>query len=334
LTNAAECGKPRPAKGGEIAMKNIRPLLALLLLLMPLAAHAAEIQSIKAVVNGEVITSYDYDQRWASIYQRLKSQYGEQLRHPEVQEQVAALKEKLLGQMVDEVIVSQEAQRMGINISDKEVDAFLDNIKRQQNMDAEKFQQFLAKNNMTEDELRKTIKEDLTKRRMVQSNVSNRIVITDKEIMDEFKKRNGAKAGDTLRQIVLSVIMAPDKESMDKIVDAIHDGMSFAEAADTYSVGPAVGAGGDLGRFSFSDLAEAWRNALDGVEKGEMSEPFQVDGQYVLLKVTDEGEGQAVADMDQATHDAIYEELRKKKFDELFEDFMGLLRERAVIEYK
>ncbi|MGE4292514.1 MAG: SurA N-terminal domain-containing protein [Desulfovibrio sp.] len=333
LTNRRQWAA-RPAKGGDNVMKCNWPLLALLLLLMPLTAHASEVQSIKAVVNGEIITSYDFDQRWSTIYKRIKQQYGDKLQHPDMQKQLADLKDKLLGQMVDETIMAQESARKGVVIEDADIDAYIANFKREQHMDEEQFQQSLTRNNLTEEELRKQIKEDMVKRRMVQNNVSSRIVVTDQEIMDAYKKQSGAKEGETLRQVDLSVIMAADKGVMDKIVEEIKGGMSFAEAADTYSTGPAVGAGGSLGTFSFSDLAETWRNALEGVEKGEMSEPFEADGQFVLLKVLDEGEGQTVATMDEATHDAIYEELRKKKFDALFEEFMETLRERAVVEYK
>lgn len=319
-------------------MRIVRPLLALIVLLTPLTAFATEMQSIKAVVNGEVITSYDYEQRWATIYKRIKGQYGDQLNHPEMQAQLAQLKEKLFDQMVDELILTQEATRNQIVISDQEIDGVINDIKQKQGQSAEAFQEFLAKNETTEEELRQSIREDMLKRRMVQSNVSSRIVITDKEIMDEYNRRagasSGASAGDMVRTIHLSVIMASDEASMKKIVEEIDDGMTFAEAANTYSVGPAVGAGGDLGSFSFSDLSIVWREALDGVEKGEMSKPFEADGQYVLLLITDEAEGQAVAAIDEATHEAIYEELRQKKYDKLFEEFIGVMRERAVIEYK
>lgn len=314
--------------------KLIRPLLALVLMLIPMTAAASEVQSILAVVNGEIITSYDFNQRWSGIYSRVKRQYGDKVQLPELQTQLLDIKKHLLGEMVDELIVAQEAKRMGIEVPDSEVDAFIENIKKSQQLDAEGFKAFLQRNNLTEAELKKSVKDDLVKRRMVQHNVSSRIVITDQEIADEYQRRNGASSGQNLREVSLSVIMAPDKEAMDKIVEAIDGGMSFAEAADKFSVGPAVGAGGALGKFSFKDLAATWRDALKDVKKGEMSKPFAADDKMVLLQVTDEGEGAAVAQMDQATHDAIYEDLRKKKYDELFDEFMNVMRERAVIEYK
>lgn len=310
-------------------------LILLTLFLFPGGkAQATEVHSIMAVVNGEIITSYDFQQRWSTIYTRIKKDYGDRLHTPKMQEQLRQLKTNLLEEMVNELIFAQEANRMGVSVSEDEVTAFIEGMKRDKGLDEERFQRFLEGNGMTEEELRKSVYDDMLKRRIVQNNVSSRIVVTDKEIEDEYAQRSGTTLGETVRNVTLSVIMAPDKAAMDTILEAMDDGMSFAEAADEYSVGPAVGNGGDLGLFAMGDLAASWREALQGVEKDEVSEPFEADGKWVLLQVTGESEGDAVEAMDDRTRQAIFEELRQKKFETLFEDFMELVRERAVVEFK
>ncbi|MDD4732037.1 MAG: SurA N-terminal domain-containing protein [Desulfovibrio sp.] len=317
-------------------MKRMRILILLCLfsLLPATGGQAADVHTIMAVVNGEIITSYDFQQRWSTIYDRIKADYGDKVYAPNMQEQIKQLKSDLLEQMVNEMIFAQEATRMGIMVSDEEIDDFIRGIKRDKGLDEEAYQRFLQGNGMTEEELRRSIRDDLLKRRMVQSNVASRIVVTDKEIEEEYARRTGLASGGTVRNVTLSVIMAPDQEAMDVILQALDDGMSFADAANEYSIGPAVGSGGDLGLFAFNDLAEPWRKALQDVEEGEISEPFEADDKVVLLQVTHEADGDIAEAMDERTRSAIFEELRRKKFDTLFEEFMELVRERAVVEFK
>ncbi|MEF2144502.1 MAG: SurA N-terminal domain-containing protein [Desulfovibrionaceae bacterium] len=310
--------------------KTLWPILVLILMCWATGA-TADVHSIMAVVNGEVITNYDFEQRWQLVYGQIKQRYGDQINSPELQAQLKELRGQLLKQIVDETIIKLEAARLNIQITPEQIDGYEQELKRSNNVTDEEYEPFLKKAGFTRESFRAKLREDIVKRRLVQDRVANRIVITDAEIQEEFETRMGKREGSS-GVVNLSVIMVADQAAMDKVREELDNGRTFAEVADEYSNGPAVGAGGELGNFSFEDLAPEWRSALEGVEQGGVSAPFASEGRLVLLKINQSGMGKV--DEHSGMREKIYEDLRQKKFEALFEEYMEVLREQAMVEYK
>jgi len=114
----------------------------------------------------------------------------------------------------------------------------------------------------------------------------------------------------------------------------VEEDVTFAEAADEYSIGPGVGEGGDLGWLAVAELAADWQEAVVDLEEGGVSPVFAMDGQPALILLKERKEGESELQMDKTLRDQIYEELREEKFQAVLEEYIDTVRTQALIQYK
>lgn len=311
----------------------LRGVLLLLLLGVTVPARAVDIFRIMAVINGTPITSYDVHGRMEKMLTQINIQLEAQGKPKLTMDSFQGRKgmqDQILTLLVDDLLLKQEIDRVHLEISDKELDSHIDSIKQDQHLGEKDFQEKLKSAGYTNQSFRDDIRWDVLKHRLILNAVGKKIVITDSEVNDEAAKRGLGGSG---RMVQLSYILLPPNQDVKELRERIESGkISFAEAADTLSVGPGAGQGGDLGYLAIADLAQDWRDATKDLKKNEVSEPFQVNGQWALIEITDE----KISDVkvDATTHDRIFNELREAKFQSTLKEYIDHLRENSVIEYK
>ena len=308
-------------------------VLFLLVVLWSIPAQAQDVFRILVVVNGQAVTNIDFEQRLKEMLVSINMQMEEQGRPPLTMDQLKSQKEitdRIMEQFIEELLLKQEIKRFGISVPEKELDARIAAIQEREGMTEEDMAEALKKEGRTIGEFREQLRNDLMKHQLIRGAVSKNIVVTENEIMEEYAKRAGAlQSGQLVR---ISYILLPHDFDVDGLRESIQDGdLTFAEAADQNSIGPGVGEGGDLGFLDVSELAPAWKEILTGMEPGDISEPFDVDGQPALIMLVDKTK--AEVQVDETVKDQIYEELREKKFQSTLDDYMEKLHERALIQY-
>lgn len=295
------------------------------------APAAQEQLKILVVVNGKPITSYDLDEQ-LEIMATSAAITRKQEPTPEA---VAAIKREMrddvLTDMIEQILLMEEIDRLELTVPDEQVDAYIDRVMMAEGLETEEeLDERLAQMNQTLEQFRERIHDDMLKQRLVQGMVGNKLVITDAQIEEEFATSPEYSGGERYH---LRVIMVESPERMDELLEIIEDGdMSFAEAAAAHSVGPLAEEGGDMGFVPYSGMAETWKNALEGVEVGERSEPFEVDGMQTVLLLEDVG-AMKVDDLP-GMRDKIFMKLRNEKMEVLFDEYMERLKDVAVIEWK
>ena len=232
------------------------------------------INRIIAVVNGEIITSYDLDKEVKNFrfYSEQSSQTYKQI-DPRF----------LLQKLIDEILLKEEANRLKINVSDEEVNKRIELIKQRQNLSDEEFKKLLEKNNMTLDELRDKIRTSIKISRLLNLMVYDKIIITSDEIKQYYESHK--ELYNTSKKVRLKIIVTDDKNKLMDLRDKIERGLiSFEDAAKKCSIGPGSEEGGDLGMLKWDDLRPEFKKNLKGLKEKEISNVFSVDGQYVILK--------------------------------------------------
>ena len=103
-------------------------LLSFLVLpgLLP-AADRRLVDRVTAVVNEEVITQSEFDTVFRPIYEQIKETY----QGPELQKELREVRLKLLNQMIEDKLVYQEAEKMGIEVLDSEIEEWIASFKSQ-----------------------------------------------------------------------------------------------------------------------------------------------------------------------------------------------------------
>ncbi|MBF0480972.1 MAG: SurA N-terminal domain-containing protein [Desulfovibrionaceae bacterium] len=328
----------------------IRRVVFAALLFMAATAFAGEyLDKVAAVVNGEIITLYDLNER---VDKYFKTNEGA-LYNKNDPAVVADLRDKMLHSMIDDLLLTQEAARLKINVTDTDIEKELQNMMRKNNMTQKQFDEEMAREGLTRKELMALMRKDITKQQILSFMVQRKILVTDEELKNaganpvEAKNGQAGQAQAAPAQTVevegvrVGLIILPKPETAKEVRKKIlSKEMSFAEAARRYSVGPAKNVGGDLGFIAFKDMSPDLLAAAKGLAPGSVSDVVTLDGKPALVsagEVTKEavsGPSSLSGPRPLSASEGTYENLYKAKAEKQFQDYMAKLRSRAIIEMK
>ncbi len=264
-------------------------VLALALMVFALAAGTparAAVDRIVAVVNGEVITLKQLDNRVGVM---LKTPQGAKMGQ-------AALRQKVLEALIDQELINQAAKAKGVFVTDSDVNAAIDAIKKENNLSDGQFQASLAHSGTSLEAFREDLRVELLRNRVLGAQVMSKIVVTDSEVR-AFLRGEGPDlsampggTGDTrpLRMIVLPLDPKNQAKAMAearRIKAEIEGGLSFADAAKKYSKDPrSRDKGGDAGDgATVANLPPEMQAAFAKLGSGQPMEPAAAGNAVVIL---------------------------------------------------
>lgn len=294
------------------------------------ASAATEVlDRIVAVVNEDIILLSELNDRMSPYAQRIRQQGFDLDRERQM---LFKMREEMLNRMVDEKLTDQEIQRNGIQVDESEIDNAIENIKKTNYFTEEDLRQFLQREEMTIEQYRAQIKEQVQRTRLINYKVKSKIVITEEEIQayyDSHPELYGGKISYHLRNILLR---APDYatesekqdvlEQMKQIRSQIEAGASFEDLARTFSQSPTAADGGDLGEFKKETLSPQIQAALDGLKEGQTSAVLDTDLGFQLFYVEaiNRSEGIPLDSVRGEIQQKLYKEVVDKKFISWLED--------------
>lgn len=293
--------------------------LALLFFLVGFGQAAQVVDRIVAVVNGEIITLQD-------LQRQLRLAVG-QTPDPATAERLAP---QVLDAMIDDIVLRQEAQRLGIEVSDSEVENEVRQFKVRRRLSDEDFERSLRLQGLTPEQFKERSREDIVKHRIIGYMVRRKVVVTQEEI-DAYLERNRSELT-TERVVTLQMVVLADRDSASQLRRALDSGeMGIDEAVERYSVGPRAEKG-VMADVRWRELDDPWREGLRDLGVGQLSEPFLVQDRWVIVKLLDrrDGERQETA----AVEEEVREALMRPKLEERFKEYMNGLRGRAIIQKK
>ncbi len=225
-------------------------------------------------------------------------EFAEQSGVPADGPQYQAAVQQILPQLVNIEIAKAYAQEHNITVSDKEVDQELAKLKEQVGDQArssgqdvsnqEAYEQALKQNNITEEQLREDIRENLPVQK-VQERVAGDAEPSDKEIQNYYEKNKEAQFTTPEQRCVRHILFNKDqKEKADDVKQQLENGGDFAKLAKENSQDPGSAAnGGDLGCLGTGETVPEFEQAAFGAEQGEIVGPVQTEFGYHILQVTD-----------------------------------------------
>jgi peptidyl-prolyl cis-trans isomerase SurA len=322
--------RPRLAGIPKVATNRILGTALLCCLILFASSNTALartlVNKVAAVVNGEVVTLYELDRQSREM---LGGASPDRL-NAKQRAAFEASKKKLLGQIINDILLRQEVEKYGIEVADVEVDAQIREFMQARGIGEEGFKEILTRELMTREEFAEDIRRDIQKHRLLGLMVRRKVVVTEEEIRESYEEVGGTLQDGLLR---LSLIMLPKGESAADLKQRIEEGeISFEAAADEFSIGPGKGEGGDLGQLEWDDLAPTWQKALERISVGEMSNPFTLRGHRALLLLKS-ADAKAKQPFDEVRED-IRNEIYRRKLEGRFKEYMSSLRENAIIEEK
>jgi peptidyl-prolyl cis-trans isomerase SurA len=320
-------GQTAPASALLATALSTAGLLALLAFTSIAQAADVVLDGIVATVNGKIITRYELEQQMLPVYEQIR---GRTL-SPEEHRQVELVRRQTLDRVIDDMLIIDDAERYKLKVTDLEVAEQTKVFREKRQLSEEEFRNQLEKQRMTLDEFNRNMKRDLIKHRLIGGVVSNKVVVTDTEVEQEYNNRKAEFSKDST--VELALILVPAAMSAAELKAKIESGqMTFAEAAAKYSQGPGAQHGGDIGSIAWKDLAPEWSDALRGLKPGQIAPPVRIQDADGLLQVVGTQEGEQLP-LD-AVREQIYNSLHNGKFEKVFQEYLEKLREKAVIEYR
>ena len=224
-------------------------------------------------------------------------EFAEQSGVPKDDPQYQATVQQIMPQLVSIEIAKAYAQEHDITVSDKEVDQELAKLKEQVGDQArssgqdvsnqEAYEQALKQNNITEDQLREDIRENLPVQE-VQERVTGDAEPSDKEIQNYYEKNKEAQFTTPEQRCVRHILFNKDqKEKAEDVKQQLENGGDFAKLAKENSQDPGSAEnGGDLGCLGKGETVPEFEQAAFGAEQGEIVGPVKTEFGYHILQVT------------------------------------------------
>ena len=280
-------------------------------LVLPSVSRAEMVDRIVAEVNNGIILFSELEQAMGASPTKIVS--------PEE-------KKVLLDKLIDEKLTLQQAELLGIKVSEAEVDATIERIKQLNKLSDEALEQTIAAEGRTMEAFRKRLKNQLLQNRLLSQEVKSKIVITDADIKAYYDAHQQDYAGTVkyhLRHILLRFPPKADQDQKEAIYEQVLDlrrrleqGENFARLARDYSQAATADSGGDLGLYELRLLTPEIRDALKGLEAGQISGIIASDQGYQLFFVEEiqTAGGQSLEDVASAIEEKLYNERIEEKF--------------------
>jgi parvulin-like peptidyl-prolyl isomerase len=273
-------------------------------------------EHVLAQVNQEQITLNEFNQEFKEvILETDKEAKGTGLRD---------LKQACLNQMIERKILVQEARRLGIRVSQEELNQAIFEIKM--DYPGEGFGEKLNLKGMTLEEWKVRLEEKLLAEKMIRSSLQYRGEIDEKEVLQYYETH---RSSFQLNQRVRArQIVVADGEEAIQILKRLKRGGSFEKVAAEKSLGPEKVNGGDLGYFSRGERPAEFDHVFE-MEVGTISEVIKSPYGYHIFKLEEKIEARQIPF--EEAKSGIIQKLGQKKGEEEFQKWFKGLKGKARV---
>ncbi len=293
---------------------------------------AAVVEEIAAWVNGDIITRSELLQREQTMVAQLSSR----LVGDDLDQQLERGRSTLLTDMIREEILLQRAEVLGLEL-DKVFQQSLDQLKEQQGIKTnQELDELLKQEGIGRDELRDTLLRVNVPDIMVNLEVRDKVVVTDEEIEDYYKKHADefvTQEEFMVREVVIVKEKHPGQELEElgtKVTEALASGTPFAEIVKQYSEAPSKSNDGLIGPLHRGDLLEEIETAALALQVGQTSARISTLHAWHWVKLESLNDSKA-GDLESA-RGAITSRLKKEKFVGQLRKYFVMIMETNRIE--
>ena len=247
-------------------------------------SHAQRTDSIAAVVNEDVITYTD-------LYDRMNLVITSS-RMPNTREFKERLMPQVLTGLITEQIQIQEAERLGLDTTEEEVEAAFAELAGQNNMTAEQFRTVLRRDGIKLSSLEKQMEAQLAWGKVIQSQIRPRVSLSANDIDEEINrlKRREGQQEYFIAEIVLPYggeSGAEELEVRNTATDLARqlraDFRKFPAAARQFSQSPTAAGGGIIGWVTPDQMPEDIALALERMDAETVSQAIKTDDAYHII---------------------------------------------------
>ena len=237
-----------------------------------------------AIINGEVITQTDLDQRLAL----LAIANGGQIAANEIDR----LRQQVLRNLIDETLQIQAATAAEIKVSDADIDRTIVRVAGNVKQTPEQMGDYLKARGSSIRSIRRQILGEMSWRRLQSAKIESGINVGDDEVKSVIDRMEASKGTEEYKvsEIFLSANASTQPQAManaTQIIDALRKGGSFVGYARQYSEASTGAVGGDLGWVRPEQLPDPIAAVVRSLQPGQVSSPVSVPGGVSIIALQD-----------------------------------------------
>ncbi len=303
-------------------------LVLLVVMSTALIGSSAQAGNIVAVVNEDVITKSDLNSRMKLIIVSSGMQDTADTRKK--------LRPQVIGGLIDEQLMFQEAERLAVEILDEEVEQGFAALAAQNKFEPTKFRQMVSESGIDILTMERQIEAQIAWTKVIQREIQPRLFVSENDVEDYVARMAGNKG--KIEYLVSEIFLPVEDQKDDRktlqlaksvIKDVRKEEVPFSTIARQLSKAPGAENGGSLGWVQKEQLSEEIRGALSELDKGQIAEPVRsAEGYHVVLLRNK----RTVSDRTMPSRDEVYDMLLMQRVERMQKRHLLDLKSAAFIE--
>ena len=283
-----------------------RALVATTIAVAALPAAAQRGDYIVAVVNQELVTASEVQQRLARIRE-------EAARNRTPLPPAATLRKQVLDALIDERVLVTNARESGARVDDPELDRAVANVAQQNQMTMAQLRERLKQEGISYAKFRDNIRDQMLVERVREREVGSRIRITDAEIDDVIEKRRKAAGMATELNVAQILVVIPEgatdavvaerRARAEAALKRVQSGEDFATVAREVSEDANRAQGGEIGLRVSDRLPDLFLRAVERLRPGEVApEVLKSAAGFHVVKLLERKDSDFTIDQSRVRH--------------------------------
>lgn len=318
-------------------MTAMHALLAALLLVAD-APPARTLNRVAAMVNGEPITLREITEAGGPEWQAVEAMPPS----PEREQARLRILRAVYTRLLADRLLEAQVRELKIEVTDAEVQAAIEDKKRQYKIDDATLERALAGEGLTLETYRVQLRKQIAANRVLMERVGPRIRVSDDDVRAYHVQHAAELVTDVevrARHVFLPVAAgapvadeARVKALAEKVVARARGGEDFAKVARELSQGPSAKEGGELGWLKRGVIQPEVERAVFALAPGQVSDPVRTKTGYQILKAEERRGGEP------RPFDEVKEEIRNRlaldQQEAALQQYLGELKKEAVVEVR
>lgn len=255
-----------------------------------LNAQEVELDRVAAIVDGGVVLESEVVDLLTNIKQQAEKNNQSLPRDK-------ALRVQVMEKLIDDALVAQIGERMGIQISDAQLDQTIASMAQDNKLTPEQFRQAIVKDGLDYEKYRENVRNELISGEVRRNSVRRRVYVSQQEItnlLSVMKEQTNNDVEYRLGHILIEFPPEPTQEDMndaksraEKVIELLNNGSDFARIAIASSGGAKALEGGDLGWKNINEMPTLFSEIIDNQDKGTVLGPIRTGLGFSIVKLLD-----------------------------------------------
>ncbi|WP_250890867.1 peptidylprolyl isomerase [Sphingobium nicotianae] len=237
-----------------------------------------------ALVNGEVITETDIEQRLALVVLANGGKVSDEERN--------RLRLQVLRNLIDETLQIQAAAAKDIKVSKEELDENFARVASNFKFSPDGFAKYLKAQGSSDRSIKRQIEGEVAWSRLLRREVNPFINVSTEEVTAIVNRLKADKGKEEFRVGEIYLSATPEttlqvQKNGEQILEQIKKGGSFQAYARQYSEASTASVGGELGWVRAAQLPDELASAAQQMQVGQVAGPIPIPGGYSIIYLID-----------------------------------------------